>query len=202
MSKTVPLKAIADASFREFVKTLQKHLPEPQKIESVKKNLTSVQIQTLKKIGELIETDERENGALQAEEISQKDPKWILRVRIRNILRQAMEEGLIHLGFVQRYGARYGAIPDPTSNWKYIKLPNGFWACWTCGTDVMGAEIRRPVHFREMPGAGSGEVRTETVPYCPQCEEKPSEHGPPIVEGLADGYYRDVEEARVLARNL
>lgn len=54
---------------------------------------------------------------------------------------------------------------------------------WThkCGSTVMAAKVYHPVYFKEFAGpVGSGDVRIETVPYCPTCEAKPNENGAPI----------------------
>lgn len=59
---------------------------------------------------------------------------------------------------------------DGTAEWKHDK----------CGTVLMGAQVAHPIHDGPFPLSGSGQVRLETVPYCPTCEEKPSYHGRPI----------------------
>jgi hypothetical protein len=58
---------------------------------------------------------------------------------------------------------------DPAN---YIKQEQGGYRCRTCGDPVMGATIYHPIWIRGMAG-GSGEVKTETVPWCPNCEIKP-----------------------------
>ena len=52
--------------------------------------------------------------------------------------------------------------------------------CKTCGSPIMAAQVAHPIHFREMPGAGAGECQYEDIPYCPNCERKPSFSGTPI----------------------
>jgi type IV secretory pathway TrbF-like protein len=53
---------------------------------------------------------------------------------------------------------------------------------WThrCGTTVMAATVYHPVWLKGLTCAGTGEVRTETVPYCPTCQTKPNERGAPV----------------------
>lgn len=50
----------------------------------------------------------------------------------------------------------------------------------SCGTIITVAEIKRSVHHRRLPLAGTGEVIIERKPYCSHCEEKPNEYGPPV----------------------
>jgi hypothetical protein len=52
--------------------------------------------------------------------------------------------------------------------------------CKRCGGTIMGATVAHPIHFRETPGAGSGECVYKTVPYCPNCDKEPSFHGHPV----------------------
>ncbi len=49
-----------------------------------------------------------------------------------------------------------------------------------CGSVIMGKAVYHPVWYKGMTAAGGGEVRTETVPYCPACGPVPSSHGAPI----------------------
>lgn len=57
---------------------------------------------------------------------------------------------------------------------------DGSWKCKKCQSDIMAAEVKRSVWNFPEACAGSGEVVTDFVPYCPKCEEKPSNRGPPI----------------------
>ena len=52
--------------------------------------------------------------------------------------------------------------------------------CFGCDGNVMGANVHHSVHDGPFPLSGSGEVKSETVPYCPNCEEKPNPYGMPI----------------------
>lgn len=47
-----------------------------------------------------------------------------------------------------------------------------------CGETVMAFIDHRPIWDGPFPCSGSGQVRRETVPYCPKCEEKPATLGP------------------------
>ena len=62
---------------------------------------------------------------------------------------------------------------------NYIQKDDGF-VCITCGADIMAAKVAHTVRDGLFAFSGSGEVRYEDVPYCPNCEEKPSFHGKPI----------------------
>jgi hypothetical protein len=47
----------------------------------------------------------------------------------------------------------------------------------SCGTYLLGEYVYLTVIDGVFPLSGSGEVRTECVPYCPSCEKKPEGHG-------------------------
>jgi hypothetical protein len=49
--------------------------------------------------------------------------------------------------------------------------------CLSCGSGIVTAEVLHPIHDSLVPLSGSGEVEQELVPFCPECEEKPSERG-------------------------
>lgn len=61
-----------------------------------------------------------------------------------------------------------------------------------CGTTLLGARVFHPVHDGPFELSGSGRVVHEIVPYCPTCEERPSERGAPIKEDPADVQERDI----------
>ncbi len=65
---------------------------------------------------------------------------------------------------------------------KCTVKPDGTYTCNACGSDILAIEVKRSVWDFPEACAGSGEVRTEMVPYCPKCEEKPNWRGPPIIE--------------------
>lgn len=50
----------------------------------------------------------------------------------------------------------------------------------SCGTTLLGARVHHSIWDGPFPCSGSGRVEVEIVPYCPTCQEKPSEHGAPI----------------------
>lgn len=62
---------------------------------------------------------------------------------------------------------------------NYIKDGDGA-RCKECNAVILGAEVTHSIHLRELPGSGFGEVQVEIVPYCPNCDEKPSPYGAPI----------------------
>ncbi len=72
---------------------------------------------------------------------------------------------------------------------------NGEFTHNACGTKIMTATVRHSVHDGPFPLSGSGDVELELVPYCPTCEEKPSEHGAPVGRRQVD-----VDEAAILRR--
>jgi hypothetical protein len=57
---------------------------------------------------------------------------------------------------------------------------NGF-SCVDCGSEIKVAKVDHSVQDGGIPLAGHGEVETDRVPYCPKCEQKPSEYGMPII---------------------
>lgn len=78
------------------------------------------------------------------------------------------------------------AIDD--KNWYYRngnviysqqkKVPNKT-TCYGCGSEIKIQAQHCSVHYKEFGSAmaGGGEVRTKLIPYCPNCETKPSESG-------------------------
>ncbi len=46
---------------------------------------------------------------------------------------------------------------------------------------IIAVTVYHPVHSKMFPGAGGGEVRMSTAPWCPNCEIRPSSKGGPIV---------------------
>lgn len=72
------------------------------------------------------------------------------------------------------------------------------WQEWIhdkCGTALLAAPVKHSIHDGPGSLSGSGDVVTETVPYCPNCESKPSENGAPLRENPVD-----VSEANILRR--
>jgi len=63
---------------------------------------------------------------------------------------------------------------------NYVEDGDGH-KCKDCGTTIIGATVAHPVWIRGFSGGG-GEVKNETVPYCPNCEKKPDFHGAPVYE--------------------
>lgn len=72
---------------------------------------------------------------------------------------------------------------------------NGEYTHNACDTKIITVNVHHPVHDGPFPLSGSGEVDIELVPYCPTCEEKPSEHGVPVRRRQVD-----VDEAAILRR--
>lgn len=59
-------------------------------------------------------------------------------------------------------------------NFKFYEQREGKWFCKTCQGVI--AAVNRHVSVWDGPGpcAGSGEVDTFQLPYCPNCEERPT----------------------------
>lgn len=64
------------------------------------------------------------------------------------------------------------------NNWAVLvvestKQPSGGWVHKECGTEIMGKEVYLSQRDGVSPFSGSGEARSEVVPYCPECEREP-----------------------------
>jgi hypothetical protein len=175
---------VANIQLREMVQKFERDgLPKAVPLDQGMGGLDDKQMDLLRELHRISEKEKAiaEDG---------QEPKtgtewWRIREETRVKLQEAVLLDLIHLGLIQRQAIGYGAIPDPQEKWKYFKLPDGSFACWKCGTDILVKEVSFSVHFKEMPLAGSGEVRRKMVPYCPNCESEPSDHGF-IQESLAE----------------
>ena len=66
----------------------------------------------------------------------------------------------------------------PNSEIAYKSLNDGAsYKCAKCDGEIQGARIAHPIHDGPFPLFGSGRCHTETVPYCPKCEENPDSNG-------------------------
>jgi len=96
---------------------------------------------------------------------------------LRSLAQKAVMAKLLGIQIVRDVALNFGAIPDPKYNWKYFTDPlgNGEILCWTCGSQILCKNVIDSIHFKNMraPGAGGGEVRGRSVPYCPKCDPKP-----------------------------
>jgi hypothetical protein len=63
---------------------------------------------------------------------------------------------------------------------NYAGNPEDGYVCRECDGPILGARVAHPIHTKLMPGAGSGECRYETVPYCPNCDKTPNFNGAPV----------------------
>ena len=52
--------------------------------------------------------------------------------------------------------------------------------CVQCDRDICGAKVAHLIHNSPFSLSGFGKCYYEEVPYCPNCEEKPSYNGLPI----------------------
>jgi hypothetical protein len=53
------------------------------------------------------------------------------------------------------------------------------WFCKKCGSQILAVIRYYPIWDGPFPCSGSGEVGSENIPFCPQCEEKPDSRGTP-----------------------
>ncbi len=70
---------------------------------------------------------------------------------------------------------------------------NGEYTHNACGAKIMTVTVRHSVHDGPSPLSGGGDVDIELVPYCPTCQQKPSEHGAPVRQRQVE-----VDEAAIL----
>ena len=55
--------------------------------------------------------------------------------------------------------------------------------CVGCDGSIRAAIVAHSIHDGPFRGSGFGNVSYENVPYCPNCEERPSYSGSPIAVG-------------------
>ena len=68
--------------------------------------------------------------------------------------------------------------PDPKN---YELGPDGkTLVCKSCKATILAADVAHPIWVSE--GAGFGECKNERVPFCPNCDKRPSFHGHPVRE--------------------
>ncbi len=63
---------------------------------------------------------------------------------------------------------------------KYIEQSDGTHKCRDCGGIILAARVAHPIWDGPFAFSGSGKCFYKYVPYCPNCEEKPSVNGSPI----------------------
>jgi len=68
-----------------------------------------------------------------------------------------------------------GGVSGRTGNWAVIDVSQQVRGGYRhdCGTMLKGKIVYLTVRDGVFPLSGSGEVRRETVPYCPKCEREP-----------------------------
>ncbi len=98
-------------------------------------------------------------------------------IGLRNLLQQYALIGILEYKKMQELAVLVGAIPDPAEKWKYYRLPDKSFACWHCGAEVLCVDQTQSDRIPGMPLAGFGRVRHKVVPFCPNCETRPSERG-------------------------
>lgn len=50
----------------------------------------------------------------------------------------------------------------------------------SCGEEIKATTVYHPIWDGPFACSGSGQVHRETIPFCPECETPPNEHGAPI----------------------
>lgn len=182
---------IATDELREIVDDL-KEMGLPEEIalsEEIFKELSDEQVIILK---DLHSISEEESKLDTEKDVVEGDDVWNVRLKLRAKQQQAVLSGMISLGIIQRYVFNYGALPSPEESWKYFRMPDGCFACWECGADIMAKNVSCSVHFKEFRGmAGGGEVRNRQVAYCPNCDTIPPDRGI-IRESVSESIKRDI----------
>ena len=78
-----------------------------------------------------------------------------------------------------------GGISRGSGNWivaeESKRVEDGY--VHSCGTYLQGKNVYLTVRDGNFLLSGSGEVRNETVPFCPKCEREPNAHGIITPEG-------------------
>jgi len=82
---------------------------------------------------------------------------WQVRLKIRQVLQDCLLKGLVVFHSMVQNAIEYGAIPDPTTGWRFYKLPDGWYACWECGSELVSTD--------EL----IGDTQVMRV-YCPYCD--------------------------------
>jgi len=79
-------------------------------------------------------------------------------------------------------GTKYMRPQGRNIIYRVVKENNGTqeYVCNNCNSEIKGAEVRYPVWDGLFSCSGSGRVKTEIIPYCPKCEQKPNSQGNPI----------------------
>ncbi|MEX2436907.1 MAG: hypothetical protein WD471_01970 [Candidatus Paceibacterota bacterium] len=166
--------AVADTETREMVNSFKKvGFPSEVDLEEIFKDLDQKHKDVLSSI-HILDDKEYELTDSNPHTCKKGDDLWNIRQEIREKLREAIKAGLIVLGIVRRNAVLYGAIPDPDEEWKYYRLPDMTYACWSCGEEILVKTQHVSIHDGPFPMSGSGRVEHKQIPYCPSCEEVPS----------------------------
>ena len=177
---------VASPELRAIAEQVQaKGLPEatPLDDKAESEELTQEQVTTALALLDLCEEEIRIHEKLGKPEASQEDDKWWqIRSTIRSKLQEVVLLGMLDIREFQERLVNYGAFPDPEHNYKYYCMPNGRFACWSCGSVIMSKSVAHTVRDGLFPCSGGGEVRHSEVPFCPQCDKEPPSTGMPVLE--------------------
>jgi len=65
----------------------------------------------------------------------------------------------------------------PEKDLAYKRPKGEDYQCTKCGEGIKAVKRAHPIHDGPFPLSGYGQCEYEPIPYCPKCEEKPSESG-------------------------
>ena len=72
-----------------------------------------------------------------------------------------------------------GEVSETTGHWVVVdesqQVKSGY--KHQCGTELKGKVVYLTIRDGLFPLSGSGEVKNQTVPFCPKCEREPEGHG-------------------------
>lgn len=129
----------------------------------------------------------RKEAKVKEGEIPSEGSPWAeVRSEMCDVLRKLLVAAPVMLTIetIQMKAIEVGAIPDPfeESRMRYYRLPHWLFAHWKCGTPIRVVTVHHSERLRNGPGpgAGTGGVQHEEVPYCPTCEKAPNPHGAPV----------------------
>ena len=174
------LRAIAEQVQAEG---LPEATPLDDKAES--EELTQEQVTTALALLDLCEEEIRIHEKLGKPEASQEDDKWW---QIRNTIRSKLQEvvllGMLDIKEFQERLVNYGAFPDPEHNYKYYCMPNGRFACWSCGSVIMSKSVAHTVRDGLFPCSGVVKCDIRRYLFAPNATKNPPQPACPCLRSL------------------
>jgi hypothetical protein len=167
---------VADREVRRIVENLkEKGFPEIVQYKEAYEYFTDDQNKAISELKKAVKK-EAKVGDLSSKTVPG-DAFWESRTFVRKKIQEAIKVGLIYIEVIKEQAVRYGAIPDPETDWKYYLLPDFSYACWRCGSEILVKDQAISVHDGPFPLSGSGKVEHRGIPYCPRCDNEPPERG-------------------------